>query len=129
MGTELKHCPKRWAKGCYPRPCDTKPVPPTQPTQPTQPAKPETVHNVVYLVDEHDVSKDTNQQVFRNGATIIKRWAWHHSKVNLLTMNAAEVPDTIELHDMISYPSKNKTFKWEGYMFGKSLLIWYSILR
>jgi len=127
-------CPTGWKKECYPRHCDHVPPTPT-PKPATGPAPGPTpgpvvnppvvnksVHNVVYLVDEHDVSqvdlnKDVNQQVTRNANTIIRRWAWHHSKVNLLTMNVPEKPDSIELHETIADAKKNTKFKWEGYMF------------
>lgn len=125
-------CPENWSRGCYPRHCDY--VPPGPPTAPQPAPKPDTaadkggppkpVHNVVYLVDEHDVSKvdltlDINNQVFRNDKkTLIRRWAFHHKRVNLLTMNVPEAPDSIKLPDLIADP-KNDIFKWEGFMYGE----------
>lgn len=129
-------CPDGWKKQCYPRHCDTIPLPQPQPNSkptPTTTPTPNTnntpvvtkaVHNVVYLVDEHDVSKvdlnkNVNEHVTRNGNTIIRRWAWHHTKVNLVTMNVPEEPDSITLHPSIATPDEKRKFKWEGFMFGE----------
>jgi len=134
MVQQLKECPRHWKKGCHPRPCDNpgKPLPqptlpqPTlpQPTlpQPTlpQPAKPDQVHNIVYLVDEHNITDNVKQKVVRNGLTLQKRYAWHHRVANLSTFNVPEIPDTIELHEKIGNPKVNPNFRWEGFMFGES---------
>ena len=119
MVSSLTHCPAHWALRCYPCECTTtvknpKPADP-QPKSSDQPK----IHNVVYLIDEHNVTNKTTVKPVRNGPTIQKRYAWHYSVANLNTFNFGEIPDTIQLHEQISNPQTNKNFRWEGFIFGK----------
>ena len=124
----IKQCPNQWKKG-WPVDCPAppKPVPAPLPAPLPKPgpspvpAPPAQVHNILYLVDEHNITNiPPNQKLLRNGTTLQKRYAWHHQVANLSTFNVGEEPETIQLHEMIGNPTANKTFRWEGYMFGES---------
>lgn len=114
-----RRCPPNWKPKCYPHPCD--PIPKPNPPPNPQPNKPnQTVHNIVYLVDEHNITSDPKQKIDRNSTkTLQRRYAWHHQVANLETFNVGEQPDTIILHDKIADVKGNPSFKWEGFMFGE----------
>jgi hypothetical protein len=127
MVQSINTCPPHWSPRCHPRPCDVpKPVEPAKP----QPTATTTVHNVLYLVDEHDITgKPAGFVPARDfdTPTLRARYAWHHGVANLTTFNVPELPDTIKLHEMIGNPKLNKNFRWEGFMFGKHISHWKSL--
>lgn len=123
----LDKCPDHWRVKCWPTTTTTTTTTITTTTtttttytKPTPPPNP-TGYNVIYLVDEHDVTGNQNMTPLRNGPTLVRRWAFQHDEVNLQTLNAGEWPTTITLHEKIANPKFNPGFRWEGYMFGGRL--------
>lgn len=119
MVHQLKTAPHHWKKGSHPYPCDTRAKLLPQPRWPKL-DEDAPVYNVLYLVDEHDISGNINQQVTRKGRTLAKRYAWHYQVADLETFNVGQPPDTIQLHEKIGNPLDNDVFQWEGFMFGES---------
>ena len=109
-------CPQTWKK-CYPHTCTDTPLGPPRVAPKPTPGSP---HNVLLLVDEHEVGNDPKQPVQRSGGTTLRRrYVWYHDSVNLATMNVPDIPIVINLDNQIGDPTKSN-FRWEGFMFGES---------
>ncbi|KAF2404784.1 hypothetical protein EJ06DRAFT_219495 [Trichodelitschia bisporula] len=108
-------CPAQWKPKCHPHAVD----PPKNPPPPPPPVVIGKTFNVIYLVDEHDVTNVQRvQRVNSDGtlpSTIRQRYAWHYPVANINTFNLYEAPDTIYLDPNIATPGT--AFRWEGFMF------------